>query len=245
MASETTTPNIGLQIAAFNQSNWQVPTNFNWNKLDLIFGGQLQVPALDVANFTVANIAALLTPWFKSEQPAGAIPGSVYTLSYAPALLFGIYQNGLLLRPVLDYTLNGNVVTLAAATTAPTDTMWAIYLWEAAEWSGTFPVPSGVASGLVVVPWSTTPVFDASEGLQFNITLTGNIVNSLFINGAIGPTVVVMTIVQDGTGGRTFVWPSNMRNGGVVDTDANSTSTQMFAVNADGSANAVSPMMYS
>ena len=245
MAGETTTPNIGLQIAAFNQSNWQVPTNFNWNKLDLIFGGQLQVPALDVANFTIGNVAALLLPWFRSEQPAGAVPGSNYTLSYVPALIFGIYVNGLLLRPVLDYVVSGQVVTLNTATTTSTDTVWAVYLETQTTWNGQFPTPSATPAGLVVVPWSAVPVFDASKGLQFNITLAGNVTGSLFINGAAGPTVVVLTIVQNATGGWTFVWPSNMHNGGVVDADAGSTSTQMFAVNADGSANAVSPMMYS
>jgi len=39
MASETTTPNIGLQVPSYNQGNWQVPTNYNWNLIDLIFGG--------------------------------------------------------------------------------------------------------------------------------------------------------------------------------------------------------------
>jgi hypothetical protein len=130
MSSETTTPNIGLQVPAFNQPNWQTPLNYDLNKLDLIFGGEVQVPALSVATFTIANVAALLVPYFKSEQPAGAIPGTSYTLSYAPVLLIGLFVNGLLLRPGLDYLVSGLVVTLAAGTTSSTDTVWTVYLWQ-------------------------------------------------------------------------------------------------------------------
>lgn len=60
MAGETSTPNIGLQVPGFNQGNWQVPTNYNWNLLDLIFGpGGPQVPALNVGQLTVAEFAGL------------------------------------------------------------------------------------------------------------------------------------------------------------------------------------------
>jgi len=60
MPSETTTPNIDLQVPGFDQANWQVPTNFNWNLIDLIFGpGGPQVPALNVAELTVAEFVGL------------------------------------------------------------------------------------------------------------------------------------------------------------------------------------------
>lgn len=60
MAGETTTPNIGLQVPAFNQGNWQVPTNYDWALIDSIFGPDgPQVPALNVAELTVAAFVGL------------------------------------------------------------------------------------------------------------------------------------------------------------------------------------------
>jgi hypothetical protein len=97
----------------------------------------------------------------------------------------------------------------------------------------------------VLIPFSSSIVINATQGLQFNIVLTGNVTSSTFINGASGPTIIVVRIVQDSVGGRTFAWPSNILNAGTPNTDANSSSVQMFAVNTDGSATAAGPMMYS
>ena len=102
-----------------------------------------------------------------------------------------------------------------------------------------------IPSGVVLVSYSSTPTFDASRGLEFKITLIGNVSSSLFINGAIGPSLIVFRIVQDGTGGRTFAWPANVRNGGSINSAASSISMQMFAVDVDGSLDAVGPMMWS
>jgi hypothetical protein len=126
MASETTTPNIGLQVPAYNQGNWQVPTNYNWNLLDLIFGGSVQVPALNVLNFTIGNIGAQLAAAFVAEQPAGVVPGTVYTLNNAPAIVLGVFYNSGLQRPGVDYTLVGAVITLNFVTQVG-DVVYALY----------------------------------------------------------------------------------------------------------------------
>lgn len=131
MASETQTPNIGLQVAAFNQGNWQVPTNYNWNLLDLIFGGQSQVPALSVVdltvqNFSLANFAALLAASLTTEVPSGAVPGTIYTLSAASVAFMIFCVNGLVLRQSIDFTISGNQVTLASPTSLG-DSVYAIY----------------------------------------------------------------------------------------------------------------------
>jgi hypothetical protein len=126
MSSETTTPNISLQIPAYDQGNWQVPTNYNWNLLDLIFGGAIQVPALDVLNFTIGNIGAQLAVAFVAEQPAGGVPGTVYTLSHTPALILGVFYNGVLQRSGVDYTVVGSVITLGFSTQAG-DGVYALY----------------------------------------------------------------------------------------------------------------------
>lgn len=128
MASETLTPNVGLQIPAFNQANWQVPTNYNWNLLDQIFGGEIEIPALTVGTINITDIAAMIAPSFVAERPAGVVPGNAYTLTHPPVLLFAILVNGIFQRPALDYTVVGNLVTLNTATTVVTDTVFAIYL---------------------------------------------------------------------------------------------------------------------
>jgi hypothetical protein len=98
---------------------------------------------------------------------------------------------------------------------------------------------------LQTVTYSATPVFNASLGGAFNLTLTGNVTSSTFTNGLSGPVLVSFRIIQDGTGGRTFVWPSNVRNGGVISPAANARSVQLFMLQTDGSLDAVSTMMYS
>jgi len=113
MASETSTPNIGLQVPAFNQANWQVPINYDLNLLDLIFGGSITVPALNVAVLTAGNISGITLPPAAAETPAGAVPGSVYTLAHVPnpAAMLSFYVNGVF-QPPTSYTLTSNIVTL-------------------------------------------------------------------------------------------------------------------------------------
>jgi hypothetical protein len=167
MPGETSTPNIGLQVAAFDQSNWQVPTNFNWNLLDLLLSGVDPLPALLISGDLTVG---------------GAIIGSI---------------------------------------------------------------PGIIPTGLVTVPFVVTPTFNANLGLEFKITLTGNVTGAAFVNGATGPSIIVFRIVQDSSGGHSFVWPSNVRNGGIVNSLANGRSLQIFAVDSDGSLDAAGPMMYS
>ena len=126
MPSETTTPNIGLQVPAFNQSNWQVPLNFDLNLLDLMLGGVIPMPAL--ANFVISNIGAQIAAVAVTETPAGVIPGNAYTLSFVPSIILAFYWNGIFQRPVLDYTLVGAVVTLTTSSTALGDTVYVVYL---------------------------------------------------------------------------------------------------------------------
>ena len=108
-------------------------------------------------------------------------------------------------------------------------------------------IPSSLLSnqGIVTVAYSATPVFNAASGGSFKLTLTGNVTSSTFANGTSGPSLVTFRIVQDATGGRTFVWPSNIRNAGTINPGANARSAQTFALDTDGSLDAASPMLYS
>lgn len=128
MATETSTPNIGLQIPAYNQPNWQVPTDYNWNLLDLIFGGGVTVPAISVQNFTITNIGTQIAASLVTEVPAGVVPGNAYTLSYTPSMLIGFFWNGLFQRPTLDYTISGSTLTFTSASTSTGDSVYAVYL---------------------------------------------------------------------------------------------------------------------
>ena len=102
-----------------------------------------------------------------------------------------------------------------------------------------------IPSGVVLVTFNASPIFDASKGLEFKLTLTGNVTSSTFVNGTQGPSLIAFRLVQDGVGGRTFTWPTNVRNGGIINDLANGRSSQLFAVDSDGSLDAVGPMMYS
>lgn len=128
MASETLTPNVGFQIPAFNQPNWQVPINYDINLLDLIFGGQFTIPALSVANFIITNIGQQIANSFVAEQPTGVIPGNAYTLSYPPSVIFGFYWNGVLQVPGVDYNIVGQLITFISAATTTGDVVFALYM---------------------------------------------------------------------------------------------------------------------
>lgn len=100
-------------------------------------------------------------------------------------------------------------------------------------------------SGLVPVTFSATPIFNATLGQAFKLTLSGNVSSSTFTNGTTGPSTIVFRFLQDATGGWTFAWPANVRNGGVVNPGANARSVQIFVVDTDGSLDAAGPMQYS
>jgi hypothetical protein len=126
MASETTTPNIGLQIPAYNQPNWQVPIGFDLNLLDLMLGGITPMPAL--ANFVITNLGTQIAAVATSESPTGVIPGNAYTLSAVPKFIFGFYWNGVFQRPTLDYTLSGAVITMTNNATVSGDNVYVVYI---------------------------------------------------------------------------------------------------------------------
>lgn len=112
----------------------------------------------------------------------------------------------------------------------------------------TFPsVSSSVAGGMVTVPFSATPQFNAfllHAPVAFDITLTGNVTGPTLI-GLYPGQIVTFIIVQDAIGGHTFAWPSQVKNAGIVDPAANSVTTQMFVARANGNLYPVGPQTYS
>jgi hypothetical protein len=61
--------------------------------------------------------------------------------------------------------------------------------------------------------FSTTPIFDASTGNAFKLTLTGNITSSSIPNAQTGE-LITLILCQDGTGSHTMTWPSNLKLAG-------------------------------
>lgn len=83
---------------------------------------------------------------------------------------------------------------------------------------------------IVAVAFSSTPIFDASQGNIFEITLTGNVTSSTLINVLPG-TDIIFIIHQDGVGGRTFVPPANAPLA-TIDGTLSKTSAQTFLVDS-------------
>src|SRR5712671_3724479 len=68
---------------------------------------------------------------------------------------------------------------------------------------------------LTTATFSATPTFDASTAASFKLTLTGNVTSSTLSNAVAGEPIS-FEICQDGTGGRTFVAPTNVLNMGTI-----------------------------
>ena len=77
------------------------------------------------------------------------------------------------------------------------------------------------------VTFSATPTFNASLGNTQKITLTGNVTSSTLSNATTGETINFV-ICQDGTGSRTFVWPTNVKGGMTIGATLSKCSAQNF-----------------
>lgn len=98
---------------------------------------------------------------------------------------------------------------------------------------------SGVGTGFqnssatIVIPFSSTPVFDGSQGILFVMTLTGNVTSSTFINGFDAQRYTFI-IKQDSNGLHSFAWP-NIVKGAVtipITALANTAAVQHFTYEA-------------
>lgn len=149
-------------------------------------------------------------------QFAGA---GVYDISalapYAPPPPISIPANPVLLNPAGLQTINGSIVVV-----------------------GSF------RAGYTVVAYAANPVFDASLGNTFDITLTGNVAGST-VPGVNQGQIVTFIIVQDAVGGRTFVWPAVVKNAGEINPIALGVSVQSFIVRAGGNLYPIGPMTFS
>lgn len=85
----------------------------------------------------------------------------------------------------------------------------------------------------VVTPSGGSAAFTVqSQNQLFSLTLTGNVAGSpVSFIGVIAPVLVTFQITEDGVGGRSFSWPSNVIGAAPIDTVANHVTSQTFIWN--------------
>jgi hypothetical protein len=105
------------------------------------------------------------------------------------------------------------------------------------------PLPPLITNLLLILAAADNMIFDGSASTAFKTTLTANVTQPVFENMASG-NLYTFIIVQDGTGGHNFVWPSNVRNATPVDPAANSTTIQTFVADDLGDLYAISAGTY-
>lgn len=203
-------------------------------------GGNFQSGGLPVANgsivLTLSNPGATVkatggaatAQYTINLDSLGNIPGVVQVFGNSELTPDGTFYNVQLFAGA-----NGSGALLNTST-------WVV--GPAAPYAGTlFPnvlvLPPVSFVGALVIPSSTlafsaTPIFAAGSASKFYLTLTGNVTSST-ITGMVKDQLVIFQIAQDGTGGRSFVFPSVVKGPGVVDPAPGSISIQAFTF--DGS----------
>jgi hypothetical protein len=88
-------------------------------------------------------------------------------------------------------------------------------------------INGSATAALNTVSFSATPTFDATLGNTQKMTLGGNVTSSTLSNASAGQWLYFI-ICQDATGGRTFVWPSNVKGGMTIGSAASTCSAQAF-----------------
>ena len=248
-----TTPNLGLALPVDGTTNWGPAERNNLTLVDTAFGTlQAEVAAVatpvasvftrtgavtaHAGDYTFAQIGGTVDPSQLPAVPLSSLVGVVPIANGGTGAADAIDGRSNLFAAVKG--VNDDITQLTGLTTPLSITQGGTGATTAVA------ALAALYGGLYVVAFSATPVFDGTLGGSFKITLTGNVTSSTATNMA-GKLTVPIRIVQDATGGRTFVWPANVRGGGAVNPGANARSVQLFSVDADGSLDAIGPMMYS
>lgn len=99
--------------------------------------------------------------------------------------------------------------------------------------TSTGPVTVSLTGCTTIVTFSSTPVFDLAQPCASRtLTLTGNVSSSTATN-VIANLVYEIVFVQDATGGRTFVWPTNFKTTTTINLAANGRTRCFFTADAD------------
>lgn len=102
--------------------------------------------------------------------------------------------------------------------------------WTTDQVSGLATSTSATSQAITTVTFSGTPTFTATGQYQvFKMTLTGNVTSStLSMTGVTAPSIISFELTQDGTGGRTFVWPLNVSGGPTLNLTPSAITTASF-----------------
>lgn len=93
--------------------------------------------------------------------------------------------------------------------------------YDGGYWKTVSTTPQLLAGNFDTVPYSATPIFPAASYSNFAIVLTGNVTSST-ITGGVPGQVATIDVCQNGTGGNTFVWPTNLLQAPPVSSGASS-----------------------
>ncbi len=93
--------------------------------------------------------------------------------------------------------------------------------YDGGYWTTVSTTPQVLMGNLDTVPYSATPIFPATSYSNFAIVLTGNVTSSTIPGGVVGQ-VSILDVCQNGTGGNTFVWPTNLLHAPPVSAGASS-----------------------
>jgi len=127
-----------------------------------------------------------------------------------------------------DPGANGLVVRTASLTTSHVSiAVTAPLTVSNADGTAGNPTVAAPWEAVNTVSFSSTPTFNLSLGQVQTITLTGNVTSSSISNGVAGE-VYQFIICQDGTGGRTFVWPSGLHGTMTIGSTLSLCSSQLF-----------------
>lgn len=166
--------------------------------------------------------APTFRPLVTADLPAGVGSVSSVAQTITAGALFSASISG---SPI---TTSGTLgITLNFATQSPNT-------FIAGPASGSSPgavtaramVPADLPGALTVTD-AASVTFDASASNSFFCTLSQNTTLTAISNGTKGQRITIC-ITQDGTGGRTFSFPSTVKGWSNIGTDANSVSLQDF-----------------
>jgi hypothetical protein len=123
-AQSTLTPNLSLQIPAYQSTNWQVPLNFNWNLLDTILGGTQTLPTGatpmvgNSPNFLTANTSSTSITNF-----LGGFPGQTIRIICGTGDTFTAISNSATIKLAATWSCASNsALTLTYANGVWTET---------------------------------------------------------------------------------------------------------------------------
>lgn len=101
-----------------------------------------------------------------------------------------------------------------------------------------------INGNLVSVPYAPSIAYNFTTNNGVQTLLTGNVTASSFNGMSVGQEITIV-LVQDGTGGKTFVWPTGLTTAGAPDPTPNAVSIQKFKKILDGSIHPITPMTVS